>query len=218
MSKYRNEYKYLINSSQRAVLETVLSGTMEPDPHTDENGCYTIRSLYFDDINDNCLRENINGTNVRNKYRLRYYNNDLEYISLEKKGKENGMTSKLSRVISLDEAMALQNGHLNSEVVFPGMLLNGMQPKTIVSYDRKPFIYPAGNVRVTIDYNISSSVETGKFLSGDYAMRPVLDSSYSILEVKWDEVLPLHIKEMLMLSNLEWFAFSKYAYCRKYHL
>ena len=98
------------------------------------------------------------------------------------------------------------------------MLLRHLKPKVIVTYERVPFVYPGGNVRVTFDQKITSSAELGAFLSGEYAQRPILPVGKSVLEVKWDELLPLHIKDALNMDTLQWSAFSKYYMCRILHL
>ena len=94
------------------------------------------------------------------------------------------------------------------------LISHGMLPKVIVTYRRIPFIYNAGNVRITFDGDITSSDETSRLLTRDYRQRPVLPPGKSILEVKWDELLPLHIKSMMQLDTLQWSTFSKYYTCR----
>jgi hypothetical protein len=91
-------------------------------------------------------------------------------------------------------------------------------PKVIATYERIPFVYSGGNVRITFDRKLTSSNELNRFLSGDYMERPVLAAGNSIMEVKWDEVMPRHIKDTLKLENLNWTAFSKYSMCRRFHL
>lgn len=93
-----------------------------------------------------------------------------------------------------------------------------MVPKVIVTYLRYPFVYSAGNVRVTFDEEITSSNDLDHFLTSDYEERPILGLGMNVLEVKWDEVLPQHIKEALYMDNLQWSVFSKYYLCRCYHL
>jgi hypothetical protein len=102
--------------------------------------------------------------------------------------------------------------------LFTEMRLRRMLPKVIVTYERSPFIYSAGNVRITFDRKITSSADIGHFLDGSYEERPVLQKGTCILEVKWDEILPLHIKDAMRMDSLKWTSFSKYYTCRKYHL
>lgn len=226
-SRYRHEYKYLTDSVQEAILLIRAEGLMARDPHAGETGSYLVRSLYFDDPEDGCLWENENGTDLRTKFRLRYYGTDSTSVCLEKKQKIHGMTAKESCPLSGQECILLTEGKIPEDVsgmpeqkqrMFLEMRLKGLEPKVIVTYERIPFIYPGGNVRVTFDRNISSSGETGRFLQGDYAVRPVLAQGTGVLEVKWDEVLPLHIKKAMGLDTLIWTAFSKYGMCRTYHL
>ena len=79
---FRHELKYLISSAEVTMLRTRLSGLISLDAHA-KNGHYTIRSLYFDDYDDRCLLENENGTDPREKFRIRIYNGSAERISLE---------------------------------------------------------------------------------------------------------------------------------------
>ena len=45
---FRNEWKYLISTSEKEMLTLRLKPFLQPDPHAGEGGYY-IRSLYFDD-------------------------------------------------------------------------------------------------------------------------------------------------------------------------
>lgn len=223
MSDYRHEYKYILNAKEDAMLSHIAEGIIDRDKNADENGKYVIRSLYFDTIDDICLHENINGCDPRWKYRIRYYNNDTTYIVLEKKSKVNGMTKKESIRISDEMVDQLIQGNADGLASINGVFAaeffeNRLLPKVIVTYEREPFIYFAGNVRVTFDRSISSSIQFDCFLRGDYVQRPVMESGRQIMEVKWDEVLPYFIKNSLKVSELTWTAYSKYTMCRKYHL
>ena len=89
------------------------------------------------------------------------------------------------------------------------------KPKVIVEYDRVPYIYSLGNVRITIDENIRSSIEIDRFFETSLPTRSVLQSGQHILEVKYDEFLPGHIKDVLELGVFTQTAFSKYYICRR---
>ena len=223
MSKYRHEYKYMLDAVQRQILLIRADGLMQRDSHAGRDGIYTIRSLYFDDAADTCLHENEAGTDPRSKFRIRYYNQDTGFIRLEKKCKYKGMTRKESCSLTAEETGRLAAGRFlpvsadmpdSKKRLLLELQRRGLQPKVIVTYTRVPFVYPAGNVRITFDGNLTSSDETVRFLSGDYRQRPVLPPGQSILEVKWDELLPLHIKERIQLDTLQWAPFSKYYACR----
>ena len=137
------------------------------------------------------------------------------------------MTLKEACAITRDECCSLMNGIIpeitqdmptQKKKLFAEMTVRTLVPKVIVSYERIPFVYSGGNVRVTFDRKLTSSVEIASFLDGNYASRPIFAQGQSILEVKWDEILPRHIQRVLQLDQLQWTAFSKYSMCRKYHL
>lgn len=227
MDRYRHEFKYQISKAEECILMLRASGVAMRDSHADAGGSYTIRSLYFDDASDSCLQENLAGTDPRSKFRIRYYNRDAGKLRLEKKSKTRMMTLKKSCSITEAECLCLMDGRIpeitpemppRKQQLFLEMLLRDLKPKVIVTYNRVPFIYPGGNVRITFDQEITSSSQVGKFLTGDYAQRPILPMGSSILEVKWDEILPMHIKNTLKMDSLQWTAFSKYCMCRTFHL
>lgn len=227
MHRYRHEYKYLISATEESILLLRAAGVLMPDSHVGESGDYVIRSLYFDDDCDSCLQDNVAGTDPRSKFRIRYYNNDTSLLRLEKKSKTRMMTLKESCPITEEECRCFMEGKIPEitadmppmkKKLFTQMLLRQLKPKVIVTYQRIPFVYPGGNVRVTFDRRITSSGEIGAFLSADYAQRPILPLGKSVLEVKWDELLPLHIQDALYMDTLQWTAFSKYYMCRVLHL
>lgn len=226
MSRLRHEYKYVIDARQRGILQIRAGALAQIDPHAGKDGSYVIRSVYFDDMNDSCLLDNLNGTDPRFKYRIRYYNDDTGRIALEKKSKYKSGCLKEATLLSAAECGILLSGGFPDvkpddaplrKRMLSEMRSLGLTPKVIVTYVRKPFVYPAGNVRITFDSDITSSNGIGDFLSGRYAQRPVLPSGKAILEVKWDEIMPRHIKEALQTDNLQWTAFSKYSMCRMIH-
>lgn len=221
--KFRHEWKHEISAADIYTIRSRLNAVA----YTDKNavdGRYKIRSLYFDDANDTALREKINGINKREKFRIRYYNSDTSFIRLEKKSKVNGLCSKVSETITAEEVEMLLNGNLewmknkNRPLVYElyiKMKSHGLKPKTIVDYIREPFTFPAGNVRVTIDYNIRTGVDCNDFLNPECITIPAGEAPI-ILEVKWDEFIPDIIKTAVNLESRRSSAFSKYAQCRIY--
>ena len=221
--KYRHEWKHEINYSDMLILRQRLSAVAKKDPHT-VNGKYEIRSLYFDTAEDKALREKIDGVNRREKFRIRFYNLDTSFISLEKKSKMNGLCAKESTVITKEQAQAIVDGNYDWMMESGNPLIQelyikirkqGLRPKTIVDYTREPFIFAPGNVRVTIDYNIRTGLGCTDFLNPESVTVPAGEAPI-ILEVKWDEFLPDIIKAAVSLESRRVSAFSKYAACRIY--
>ena len=91
----------------------------------------------------------------------------------------------------------------------------GLRPKTIVDYTRDAFVFPAGNVRVTIDHHIRTGMQDVDFLNPNSVTVPAGEAPI-ILEVKWDEYLPDIIRDAVQLDGRRTSAFSKYAACRIY--
>ena len=91
-----------------------------------------------------------------------------------------------------------------------------LQPKVIVEYDRVPFVYPDGNVRVTLDLQIRSSDRIESFLDKEIASRAIMPTNRHLLEVKFDEYIPDFIYQAVQAQNLQQTTFSKYYLCRKY--
>ena len=218
----RHEIKHEINYSDMITIRQRLGAVAYRDPHAID-GKYFIRSLYFDNLADKALMEKINGMSRREKFRIRYYNGDTSVIHLEKKSKIDHLGNKQSAPLTVQQAQSIVDGEtewmLNSEYqliqeLYSKMNSEGISPKTIVDYTREPFIYPAGNVRVTLDYNIRSGMRCTDFLKTDCVTVPVSDSI--ILEVKWDGFLPDIIRDAVALADRREGAFSKYAACRIY--
>ncbi len=220
---FRHEWKHEINYSDMIVLRQRLKAVMKPDENA-VDGKYSIRSLYFDNISDKALREKIDGINIREKFRIRYYNGDTSFIHLEKKSKQYGLGNKESANLTAEEAQRIVDGdidwmidcdrHLVQEL-YAKMKFQGLRPKTIVDYTREPFVFTAGNVRVTLDYNIRTGLFCTDFLRSDCITVPAGNTT-AILEVKWDEFLPSVIRDVVQLESRRTSAFSKYAVCRIY--
>ncbi len=221
--QFRHEVKHEISNSDMLILRQRLRAVMKPDSHA-VNGKYEIRSLYFDDLNDKALREKLDGVSDREKYRIRLYNHDTSVIHLERKCKHAGLGYKNTAVLTESQARAIAEGDVSvlaqsdNDVVlgfYSAVRSRGLVPKVIVDYTREPFVFAAGNVRVTLDYNIRTALRCTDFLNPDCVTVPVADSP-CILEVKWDNFLPDVIRDIVQLDNRHSTAYSKYASCRMY--
>jgi hypothetical protein len=93
-----------------------------------------------------------------------------------------------------------------------------LRPRVIVEYDRVPYVYPQGNVRITLDEDIRGSNRVDLFLEDQIPLRLIMPAGQHILEVKYDEYLPDYIYRAVQVENLQATAFSKYYLCRRYHL
>ena len=101
--KYRHELKYNISFGEYMILRPRLKAVLKPDPHADTNGFYQIHSIYFDNYHDKALREKIDGIQKREKYRIRWYNNDKTHLTLEKKMKINDLCMKFGTKLNEEQ-------------------------------------------------------------------------------------------------------------------
>jgi len=217
----RHEYKQIINYLDVITLKNKLSFLMEHDEHAGDDGVYIIKSLYFDNYLDKALCEKQDGVNKREKFRIRYYGNDTSFIRLEKKSKINGLCNKQSapltasecqKIIDGDTEFLLESSHNLLREFYAKMRYQVLRPKCIVKYARESFVYLQGNVRVTIDSQISGSYNVREFLNPDLQYLKLFDNT--VLEVKYDEYLPQIIKNAVQLKSRKASAFSKYAAAR----
>lgn len=223
--KYRHELKYPITELQLRLLQNRIAGLIPLDKHAGPEGSYSIRSLYFDDFDNRCFYENENGTDPREKFRIRIYNGSADRITLECKRKERGKTHKTSCPLTEEQTRQLMAGKILRDIgrqppllqkLTVQMMTRQLRPVVIVEYRRIPYVYRNGNVRITLDTNIASSSAVEQFLEKRIPTRPVLPTGQQLLEVKYDEYLPDFIYRNLQLENLRQTAFSKYYICRKF--
>lgn len=223
--KYRHELKYVISAGELALIRNRIQNMVPLDSHVGPAGYYNVRSLYFDDYDNRCFYENENGTDPREKFRIRIYNHNEDHITLECKRKEHGKTRKTSCPLTVEQTRMLMEGKIIPDIscqpevlrkLTLHMLTRRMRPVVIVEYDRIPYVYRTGNVRITLDLNVCSSKDVHRFFDESLPKRPIMPSGQQLLEVKFDEYLPDFIHHNLDLNSLSQTAYSKYYLCRKY--
>lgn len=223
--KYRHEIKYLIRHDQFEVLRVNLGAVMDMDKNAGGKS-YHIRSIYYDDLLDSCLKDNEDGVSPRQKWRIRNYDLNDEYFMLECKQKYHNKIKKSSCRINKDELNSLLSGQaiwgsFDRELmdVFSTIMINRcLRPKVIVGYDRIPYIWGNDSVRVTLDCNIYSSPASCGLCEDKISKRQLLSKGKYLLEVKYDEFFPDHICKAISIAGLQRVTFSKYCLCRKHAL
>lgn len=220
----RYEYKYAINKADYQILLSRLMPVLGFDSHADTSGDYHIRSLYFETPGDKALREKIDGVNRREKFRIRIYNHSDQFIKLEKKCKINGLCYKSSARLTAEETKAAIAGDFSwireehdglVTEFYAKTKYQQLKPCVLVDYVRKPFVYPAGNVRITLDRDIRTSLRLTDIFNKALPTVPANDGT-ALLEVKYTGFIPDIITKLVQLDNRRAGAFSKYAQCRIY--
>ena len=85
-----------------------------------------------------------------------------------------------------------------------------LRPVILIEYDRIPYIYKAGNVRITLDYNIRYTNIYSDIFNKE---KKVHYLNERILEVKYNEFIPDFIRFRLELNHLNQTSFSKFNNC-----
>lgn len=223
---YRVENKYNCSEDELYILQHRLEGVLKADSNENRPEGYSIISLYFDDMQDTCLWDTMDGVELRDKYRIRIYNNSLDTIKLEVKSKRDTRILKKSRSITKEQMDKLMRGECiedSASMDDPATLFNlairtrGLRPKVIVAYERKAYIFEPGNTRITLDRNVRASSRVEDFgkekISYDF-----LDVYDKVLEVKYDEFIPGFLLQLLELGDMQQTSYSKYQLCRELYL
>lgn len=224
---YRNEWKYYISLWEGELLKRRLLPFMERDAHA-ADGQYTIRSLYFDDYWDSAYEEKIMGVVDRQKWRIRIYNYSDSSIKLERKKKWGSYIHKDSASLTKEEYRKILEGDyeflLSSEQplcreFYYECTVKLQRPKVVVDYEREPLIRPEGDVRITFDRDVRAGAFDYDIFDPFLPVTSVLDENMMVLEVKFTEMIPELIKELLPLDGQEFSAISKYTLCydRAFH-
>lgn len=221
---FRHELKYFIHNSDIETLKLKLKAVMDSDPNQGEFG-YNISSLYFDTIYNRFYDENNAGLSKRDKIRIRKYNHSNDLFKLEIKSKDTSLCYKQSQTISIDDVNNLmklpyyQQNIADIKSVLNKVLLSNqllcLKPSVIVDYDRYALVYKTGNVRITFDSHIKGNTYINQFIDNKALGINILKDNMAILEVKYDDILPNFIADILDSYHLNQTAFSKYYLCRQ---
>jgi len=144
----RHELKYYINYKEYIGLQKRLSRILQTDRHSDENGNYHIRSLYFDDVFNSALYEKNYGIFRRQKFRIRIYNKSSSVIKMERKRKYDKYICKESASLTPAEYQKILDGDIDflagstNEVITDFLVKTKtklLKPKVIVDYIREAY-------------------------------------------------------------------------------
>ncbi|MBC8304630.1 MAG: VTC domain-containing protein [Pelagibacterales bacterium] len=169
-----------------------------------------INSIYFDTNNLDCINDNLDGTNIRKKFRVRWYGNNksLNNPNLEIKYKKNFESYKkiylMEKFKNLDFT-DVNNIKLLSKYINNNILLNqNLKPINLIQYKRLYLISSNNLIRATLDYDIKSK-KIINFLNPFFSnFRDV------ILELKYETNLDNYVRTNLNQMNTRYSKSSKY--------
>lgn len=221
----RHELKYFINPAELEALRARLYPVMDLDRHCRNGEAYAIRSLYLDDIENSAYYDKVAGVMARDKYRIRIYRHSDKEIFLERKRKIGDLIQKSSVQITRRLCEQIIDGDprgLQSasspllQDVYVQMRTRLLRPAVIVDYVREAYTCPVENVRITFDMELRSGLHSFDLFNPDIPTISPLDQNTQILEVKFDNYLPDHVRGLLAGIQADRSAVSKYVLCRRF--
>ena len=235
----RQECKYLVPFEKKEELLNDLKQYLVHDYYSDvkESKEYTVRSIYLDTHALTTYYEKLAGIKVRNKFRIRGYNDyaDDSIVFTEIKRKENNFISKDRAMLPYSELDDfLKNGDttkiVNHTVEYERKLRSAknflfylsrdkLVPIINVVYEREAFECKFGSgLRVTMDMNIRSSLTSSFDNLFSEVDTGIIFPSHFILEVKFNKVLPSWVPGIINKYYLIKESLSKYTLCISWHL
>ena len=117
-----------------------------------------VSSIYYDDDKFSLYQESIDGLGNRNKFRIRFYNQDTNNLTLEKKIRINDYGMKEFKEIKNDLIpLEIYDSYFSkkSSIKIPMNILNIYKPVIITKYERSYFsLSNDSESRITLDKNI----------------------------------------------------------------
>ena len=216
---YRHELKYLISYADLALIRARIGPLLKRDGNVNEQGFYTIRSLYFDDYSNTAYNDKYLGRIDRQKFRIRIYNASDRVINLERKTKWCSYVHKQSANLSRCQVVDILQGKYDGLLRCPEPLYTVfyhecrtkmLRPRVIVDYEREPYVMEAGAVRITFDTHIRAAVGGRDIFDDRLATVELLDPCRLVMEVKFTGFLPSLVQRALPQQAADYSAVSKY--------
>lgn len=218
----RTEQKYLLSYMDSKIISSRLGQVIPMDEHGGYDG-YLVRSLYFDTIRDDDYRDKDCGLEIRHKIRLRVYSSKDQTAKLELKEKQGDFQRKRSLLLTRDDAEELVKGNMevlaNYNSDFAGEMYGRMaskhyMPKCVVEYDRKAYVVPTNDIRITFDSNLRANENNLDIFDPGLFCYPVGNPGTTTMEVKFNNFLLSYVKDLVSVDGLAQVSASKYCAAR----
>jgi len=224
---FRYEFKYLLNLEKRKSVESEISNFMSYDSHINKDlkNSYYVRSLYFDNNENENYYEKIDGIRLRKKFRIRTYGRSFEEglpIFLEEKGRYIDRTFKHRVRISAKNLPLFYVSGREQDIcnLYPDVevvqrfvfevISSRIKPKVLVDYIRRPYTSTYDvNFRVTIDSHIKAA-NTNSLFPDQTTNWICCKAGYSIMEVKFHRRIPAWFHRIIQAYEITRLSISKF--------
>ena len=92
--------------------------------------------------------------------------------------------------------------------------MRNIVPSILVDYKRVAYCYPVEDVRITFDSEIAAGKFHDDFFDPNCMREGAIEKDFVVLEVKYNDALPVVIQEMIESVPASRIALSKFALCR----
>ncbi|HEX6309656.1 MAG TPA: polyphosphate polymerase domain-containing protein [Longimicrobiales bacterium] len=220
----RYEYKYLVPQRDAAHFIQALEPYLYPDPHCEGEWGYAVHSVYWDSADLVLFWEKVEGLMRRRKLRLRRYGDGSGEVFVEIKQRVDRTVQKRRTRWSVDQAVHIFGGNgsdagggsIDSDDAVANEALemyhrHRLKPRMGVSYVRRAFFSryePA--LRITFDRRVRYDPYrldlTGPVSGG----RDMLDPRLTIMELKFNDRVPLWLSRAMQSHRFQMIRLSKY--------
>ncbi|MDP3148842.1 MAG: polyphosphate polymerase domain-containing protein [Ignavibacteria bacterium] len=230
----RLEYKYLVQENLLPKIRAIVSTYMKHDPYAEirPHKEYTVRSIYLDTADLLCYHEKYEGYKIRNKFRIRVYNERREdsLVFLEIKRKNENFISKDRAKLYLEDLQSLiQTKNVDDYILVRADGTGDFEeankflfhyyskqliPLSLVVYEREAFMGKFGyDLRITFDKNLRGSVYPEYDDIFEEKKLKYAFPNYFILEIKFHERFPAWVPQLINKFSLQRISVSKYTNC-----
>ena len=148
--KFRVEIKYFVNPNNFLNLnEYLLTNFKFQEIYKQRK----INSVYFDTHDLKFISDNLSGSSLRKKFRLRWYNDDQTNVFAEVKIKSNIANTKIRKKIPYSEISEINNDFYKNKILLKYFSEEKIYPKIEISYLRNYFYYKG--IIITLDKQLT---------------------------------------------------------------
>jgi len=229
----RFECKYLISPILADEIRGRLSLMMRLDRFCalSPTRAYRNNSLYLDTPSRLCYWSSEHGEKNRFKLRFRWYTSDLAPpLFLEEKRRTTDAISKVRVAVDRDELLAIMEGRpVDGQRLLHGLDLENncmareladkmerldARASCFVRYWREAWVSDEYNyLRITFDTEVEGHEMCGRVPDEDSPGWEHVDERRTILEIKFEQAMPLWVREMIETFELRRCSVPKYTLC-----
>ncbi len=223
----RIERKFFILPRNLDFARTLINEVCRPDRQFPEG---QVNSLYYDTLDLDQYMRSIDGDFRKHKVRIRWYNKIEDYegdipIFVELKMREGLASTKYRKRLIVPpryvDRESLSSGIIDSMTLTSILAAFGyfsaqpLRPVILISYWRQRFNEVMTGARVSVDYDIRSTMVAREL---GYGERDLMLRG-GVLEIKGaSRELPITFVRLIKLLDTPWSRFSKYSQCIETHL